>query len=229
MSSSPPSKKNLRGKFNEVYSYQQVADKFPEEIFVRMTLDVVNSSFGTGEKTNRATFLTFKKSTSASSPNALQKPPEEVKSDTQLEKKKAEEATVKKEIFIIKHRKSHEIERRFKDEERENSNGELVNSYGIMGAAQVRTSSCTKEELDAILIQCGRLSRSSSNGKAAVSGSGVSSENGASNLQKGRKYIGSKRSFDFDNENGREGRSTDEKNVFNVGDDGVDGRESEPP
>ncbi|KAL2531126.1 hypothetical protein Adt_04477 [Abeliophyllum distichum] len=162
-----------------------------------------------------------KKSTSASSPNALQKPSEEVKSDTQLEKKKAEEATVKKEIFIIKHRKSHEIERQPKDEERETNNGELVNSYGIMGAAQVRTSRCTKEELDAILIQCGRLSRSSSNEKAMVSGSGGPSENGASNLQKGRKYIGSKRSFDFDNENGREGRSSDEKNVFNVGDDGV--------
>ncbi|KAL2494231.1 FAD-binding Berberine family protein [Forsythia ovata] len=44
---------------NIVYSYQQVADKLPEEIFVRMTLDVVSSSVRTGEKTNRATFLTM--------------------------------------------------------------------------------------------------------------------------------------------------------------------------
>ncbi|CAI9780864.1 unnamed protein product [Fraxinus pennsylvanica] len=168
-----------------------------------------------------------KKSTSASSPNALLKPPEEVKSDTQVEKKKAEEETVKKEIFIIKHRKSHEIERRFEDEENKAKNGELVNSYGIMGAAPVRTSSCTKEELDAILIQCGRLSRSSSTGKAAISGSVGSSENGISNLQNGRKCIGSKRSFDFDNENGREGQSTDDKNVVNGDDSGMVGeRES---
>ncbi|KAF6153438.1 hypothetical protein GIB67_003628 [Kingdonia uniflora] len=51
--------------------------------------------------------------------------------------------------------------------------------------AIIRTSSCSKEEVDAILIQCGRLSRSSS-GKANTPGS--------------RKYSGSKRSFDFDKE-----------------------------
>ncbi|KAL2474857.1 FAD-binding Berberine family protein [Abeliophyllum distichum] len=44
---------------NIVYSYQQVADKLPEEIFIRMTLDVVNSGVRTGEKTNRATFWTL--------------------------------------------------------------------------------------------------------------------------------------------------------------------------
>ncbi|OIW16112.1 hypothetical protein TanjilG_18827 [Lupinus angustifolius] len=48
----------------------------------------------------------------------------------------------------------------------------------------VRTSSCTREEVDAILIRCGRLSRSSSDIVAASSGR--------------RKYSGSKRSFDFD-------------------------------
>lgn len=42
--------------------------------------------------------------------------------------------------------------------------------------SSVRTSSCTKEEVDAILIQCGKLSRSNST----------------------RRYSGSKRSFDFD-------------------------------
>ncbi|XP_008806680.2 eukaryotic translation initiation factor 4B3 [Phoenix dactylifera] len=52
----------------------------------------------------------------------------------------------------------------------------------------VRTSSCTKEEVDAILIQCGRLSRSSSGKASTESGGGH------------RKYSGSKRSYDFDNE-----------------------------
>uniref|UniRef100_A0ACD5V5S9 Uncharacterized protein n=1 Tax=Avena sativa TaxID=4498 RepID=A0ACD5V5S9_AVESA len=57
----------------------------------------------------------------------------------------------------------------------------------------VRTSSCTKEEVDAILIQCGRLSRSSSaSGKtAAASGEGGGHQ---------RRYSGSKRSYDFDRE-----------------------------
>ncbi|XLU97485.1 hypothetical protein S245_011825 [Arachis hypogaea] len=53
-----------------------------------------------------------------------------------------------------------------------------------IAASGVRTSSYTKEEVDAILIQCRRLSRSSSGRAASSSG--------------GRKYSGSKRSFDFD-------------------------------
>lgn len=140
-----------------------------------------------------------KKSACASSPVAVPKPPEKLKPEIQPEKKKAEEETVvKKEIFIIKHRRSHEVERQKSDEEAEfvekgkdasSSNGA---ESGGGGGAPVRTSSCTKEEVDAILIQCGRLSRSSSTGKAALS-----SENG------GRKYSGSKRSYDFDHENGK--------------------------
>jgi hypothetical protein len=55
----------------------------------------------------------------------------------------------------------------------------------------VRTSSCTKEEVDAILIQCGRLSRSSS-----ASGKAPSGEHGGGH----RRYAGSKRSYDFDYE-----------------------------
>ncbi|XP_024027256.1 uncharacterized protein At1g65710-like [Morus notabilis] len=55
-------------------------------------------------------------------------------------------------------------------------------------AAVVRTSSCTKEEVDAILVQCGKLSHSSS-GKAAS----------FSSASRSRKYSGSKRSYDFDN------------------------------
>ncbi|KAI3462236.1 hypothetical protein Pfo_031114 [Paulownia fortunei] len=159
--------------------------------------------------------LSKKNACASSSPVALPNPPEKLKSESQLEKKKTEEETVvKKEIFIIKHRKSHEVERQRSDEEKgevkkaeevvekgknvsatNGLDGGLGNGSGIMGVgggAPVRTSSCTKEEVDAILIQCGRLSRSSSTGKA-----GLSSENG------GRKYSGSKRSYDFDNENGK--------------------------
>ncbi|KAH9619698.1 hypothetical protein KSS87_015767 [Heliosperma pusillum] len=101
-----------------------------------------------------------------------------------------EKAKKKKEVFVIQHRKSND--------KRPDSDGsgsgsgsnvsdpESVGRNLIMAAANgqvVRTSSCTKEEVDAILIQCGRLSRSSS-GKGH-----------------GRKYSGSKRSFDFDREN----------------------------
>ncbi|CAD6262971.1 unnamed protein product [Miscanthus lutarioriparius] len=64
-----------------------------------------------------------------------------------------------------------------------------------VGRAPVRTSSCTKEEVDAILIQCGRLSRSSS-----ASGKAPSGEH--------RRYAGSKRSYDFDHE--RRGGDVDE-------------------
>ncbi|RCV34653.1 hypothetical protein SETIT_7G176200v2 [Setaria italica] len=66
--------------------------------------------------------------------------------------------------------------------------------------APVRTSSCTKEEVDAILIQCGRLSRSSS-----ASGKAPSGEHGGGH----RRYAGSKRSYDFDHER-RGGGGADE-------------------
>lgn len=107
----------------------------------------------------------------------------------------APEETVKKEVFLIKQRKSHER----RPEERPNfnlvvasplsssSSGDAPNNNK---ATPVRASSCTKEEVDAILIQCGRLSRSSS-GNTEAAGGGC------------RKYSGSKRSFDFDQENNR--------------------------
>ncbi|KAI4307742.1 hypothetical protein L6164_030896 [Bauhinia variegata] len=120
---------------------------------------------------------------------------------------------VKKEIFIIKHRKSHDGRDRNpksppvqQDVAQPASDGlvsattgssnevaELMGNKMTPGSAAmgvgVRTSSCTKEEVDAILIQCGRLSRSSS-GKAASSS--------AASGERGRKYSGSKRSYDFD-------------------------------
>ncbi|CAK9136419.1 unnamed protein product [Ilex paraguariensis] len=195
-----------------------------------------------------------KKSTS-SSPSALPKPPDQPESNTQVEKKKPEAETVKKEIFVIKHRKSHERNRRSEEENGEvekandladqgkigtskdmvncglsNSNGNgNGNGNGIIVAAQVRTSSCTKEEVESILIQCGRLSRSSSTGKAANSGSGGSSDN-TNIVQRGRKYSGSKRSYDFGNEvgdhekkngNTYKGNGDDDNNVGDGGDDGA--------
>ncbi|XP_027368472.1 uncharacterized protein At1g65710 [Abrus precatorius] len=109
---------------------------------------------------------------------------------------KVDESQGKTEIFIIKHRKSHDDRERASkispciapSAEQGDANEEAIMGNRIapstpnMGVG-VRTSSCTKEEVDAILIQCGRLSRSSS-GKAAT--------------PSGRKYSGSKRSFDFD-------------------------------
>ncbi|EHA8586198.1 serine/arginine repetitive matrix protein 2 [Cocos nucifera] len=73
-------------------------------------------------------------------------------------------------------------------EETSNGSGSDRSPLVVDVPPAVRTSSCTKEEVDAILIQCGRLSRSSSGN--------ASNENGGGH----RKYPGSKRSYDFDNE-----------------------------
>ncbi|KAL5574361.1 hypothetical protein UlMin_023958 [Ulmus minor] len=138
--------------------------------------------------------------------------PKAEKQEQEEEKPVEEEATqvVKKEIFVIKHRKSHDDrERNSKNslisQQKESSSSSLSSSSSAAietanaqivekasstpMAAGVRTSSCTKEEVDAILIQCGRLSRSSSGNAASSSAS----------CERGRKYSGSKRSFDFDN------------------------------
>ncbi|KAK7301994.1 hypothetical protein RJT34_12871 [Clitoria ternatea] len=112
------------------------------------------------------------------------------------------ETHVKKEIFIIKHRKSHDDRDRNSksplgiSQQNSPQPGETIESADSMSdktapttnmGVAVRTSSCTKEEVDAILIHCGRLSRSSSDNAAAAAG------------ERGRKrYSGSKRSYDFD-------------------------------
>uniref|UniRef100_A0ACD5Z546 Uncharacterized protein n=1 Tax=Avena sativa TaxID=4498 RepID=A0ACD5Z546_AVESA len=71
------------------------------------------------------------------------------------------------------------------------------------GPAPVRTSSCTKEEVDAILVQCGRLSRSSSG-----TGMAASSETGGGGH---RRHSGSKRSCDLDRERSAGGDGADEE------------------
>lgn len=153
-----------------------------------------------------------------------------------------DETQVKKEIFIIKHRKSH-------DDNRERSskippltaqlnvspqqtdgsasvssastneasesmgNNKIAPSTPNMSVVGLRTSSCTKEEVDAILIQCGRLSRSSS-GRAASS----------SAASGGRKYSGSKRSFDFDHcDNGTISADDDKKRANAIATDNKNG------
>ncbi|CAN1195017.1 Uncharacterized protein At1g65710 [Linum perenne] len=112
------------------------------------------------------------------------------------EKKEEDEREEKKEVFVIKHRDSHE-----RRSPSPSPSPEVVLESGKVSTTTsmaVRTSSCTKEEVEAILIQCGRLSRNNSfgtPGKAVVAGGG-----GGGSL--GRRYSGSKRSFDFDNEEG---------------------------
>ncbi|CAL0315683.1 unnamed protein product [Lupinus luteus] len=152
----------------------------------------------------------------------------EEKQQDQLAHEK-DEGQVKKEIFIIKHRKSHDDNNR----ERNSRVQALTSQYNVQpqqnngspsastsstneaseksmdgsnsnnnktspstpNISMVRTSSCTKEEIDAILIQCGRLSRSPSSRAASSSG--------------GSKYSGSKRSFDFDHCDSNETVSAD--------------------
>ncbi|XP_047314920.1 uncharacterized protein At1g65710-like isoform X2 [Impatiens glandulifera] len=125
-------------------------------------------------------------------------------------KKLEDQETVKKEIFVIRHRRSHDLDRFSEDDNKHislqtDNNSIKSDSTGnisaVSGSAVVRTSSCTKEEVDAILIQCGRLSRSSFNGKSSViSGSSENQTSGGGGGGHRRKYSGSKRSYDFDQE-----------------------------
>ncbi|KAI8536643.1 hypothetical protein RHMOL_Rhmol10G0273100 [Rhododendron molle] len=171
--------------------------------------------------------LSKKTPTHSNSTIALPDPPDQkpktTPHQTQIQtadKKKPEEEKPKpdpkKEIFLIKHRISHDQK---SDEERPKSAntqntpttsattpaaseaadaggvGNLMSGAG--GGVAVRTSSCSKEEIDAILIQCGRLSRSSS---------------------ACRKYSGSKRSYDFDQDKGN-GNDDDDDEIVKCGDD----------
>ncbi|KAJ6293553.1 hypothetical protein OIU76_021743 [Salix suchowensis] len=126
--------------------------------------------------------------------------------DKEVKKQVVEEGSfVKKEIFVIKHRKSQDKDKRtpppylnialLEDGPTPTATASaseilLGNSSTNVGAhnMDVRTSSCIKEEVDAILIQRGRPSRSNSSGSGKLPSSGI-------------KYSGSKRSYDFDNNN----------------------------
>ncbi|XP_047312353.1 uncharacterized protein At1g65710-like [Impatiens glandulifera] len=144
------------------------------------------------------------------SPSQTKPPQNELKTLVTEKKTRVEDQeTLKKEFLITKPSKSHDLDRFSEDDKGRTEQNPIALSSDnnptksdpidapgsniALGLGVLRTSSCTKEEIDAILIQCGRLSRSSSNGKAACSGS---SDNQASGHA--RKYSGSKRSFDFD-------------------------------
>ncbi|CAH8371857.1 unnamed protein product [Eruca vesicaria subsp. sativa] len=103
-----------------------------------------------------------------------------------------ENGNPRKEVFVIKHRRSHERSKTTTDPD--DSTASEEKSTG---------TNQTPADVDAILIQCGRLSRSNS---AAA---------------KTRRYSGSKRSFDFD-KNERSSRDGDADEA-----DAEDGEEEE--
>ncbi|KAL4585583.1 hypothetical protein LXL04_010206 [Taraxacum kok-saghyz] len=90
-------------------------------------------------------------------------------------------------IRTIKHRISHEIDRHEDEDDPTALNPSSIAGDGQSrnsGGSRTRTSSCTKEEVDAILIQCGRFSRSNSAG--------------SQNPNRRRRYLRSNTSYDFD-------------------------------
>ncbi|KAL4590132.1 hypothetical protein LXL04_003052 [Taraxacum kok-saghyz] len=100
---------------------------------------------------------------------------------------KNDQQVFKKEIFVIKHRISHEIDRHEDEDDPTALNPSSIAGDGQSrnsGGSRSRTSSCTKEEVDAILIQCGRFSRSNSAG--------------SQNPNRRRRYSRSNTSYDFD-------------------------------
>ncbi|XP_073001757.1 uncharacterized protein At1g65710-like [Typha latifolia] len=146
--------------------------------------------------------LSKKKTKDANSPPPPLPPP--VSNEEKVEKKKAIKTVVaskltagvavtsskKKPVFAIAQTTKTAV---LAPEEKEKKKAETPTNGNDGGVAMVeemlhapfRASSCTKEEVDAILIQCGRLSHSSS-GREGGGGH--------------RRRSSSKRSFDFDNE-----------------------------
>ncbi|TVU15114.1 hypothetical protein EJB05_38617, partial [Eragrostis curvula] len=132
-----------------------------------------------------------KASAPAPAKKAVAKPEEPAADKRTVFVVKAAAAAAAAEVAAAASGQAEEVKRAAQDEEAKPV---------AVGRAPVRTSSCTKEEVDAILIQCGRLSRSSS-----ASGKAPSGERGAGH----RRYAGSKRSYDFDHE--RRGGAADDE------------------
>ncbi|XP_010511119.1 PREDICTED: uncharacterized protein At1g65710-like [Camelina sativa] len=112
--------------------------------------------------------------------------PKSQKLNQEEEEEEEEEEVPKKEALVIKHRRSHEERSKKTDSDKDSQVSSPVAAEKQKPNSTtpvVRISSCTKEEVDAILIQCGKLSRSNSAAKT-------------------RRYSGSKRSFDFDQNGG---------------------------
>lgn len=121
-------------------------------------------------------------------PIPLSKSPDPVKPDVSKPTKPVIELPVKPVIDLQENPAVEEAKPTIPEKvEREEAEASSV----AVEKSSVRTSSCTKEEVDAILIECGKLSRSNSAAKT-------------------RRYSGSKRSFDFDqNERTRGGGEGD--------------------
>ncbi|CAN1351708.1 Uncharacterized protein At1g65710 [Linum perenne] len=138
----------------------------------------------------------FSKKTVCSSVTNAASPAGEVQ-----QKREEDEREEKKEVFVIKHRDSHESNGQRRSPSPAPSPEVVLESGKVSTTTSmaVRTSSCTKEEVEAILIQCGRLSRNNSFG---TPGKAASVGGGGGGGSVGRRYSGSKRSFDFDNEEG---------------------------
>ncbi|XP_054819663.1 uncharacterized protein At1g65710-like [Prosopis cineraria] len=96
-------------------------------------------------------------------------------------KQKDEQSQVKKEVFIIKHRKSNDGGASDREKISKHACSDGVSSIPMTNYV------AAEAKVDEILLECGRLSRNSS-GKVVSSG-----ERG-----RGRKHSGSKRSQDFD-------------------------------
>ncbi|XP_010470449.1 PREDICTED: uncharacterized protein At1g65710-like [Camelina sativa] len=125
-------------------------------------------------------------STIIRSPDPTIKPKIEPIEETKpkFQKLNQEEEVPKKEALVIKHRRSHEERSKKTDSDKDSPVSSPVAAEKPNSTTPVvRISSCTKEEVDAILIHCGKLSRSNSAAKT-------------------RRYSASKRSFDFDQNGG---------------------------
>ncbi|KAK1421468.1 hypothetical protein QVD17_23822 [Tagetes erecta] len=116
-----------------------------------------------------------------------------VASPTQQQQQQQQQS-LEKDVFVVKNWNNHETDTHPDQETRKSVERKknVIDSAGDdeSGKMVLRTSSCTEQEVDAILIQCGRLSRSNSGVKPA----------GGETPTRGRRYSGSKRSFDFDME-----------------------------
>ncbi|KAK4742232.1 hypothetical protein SAY87_000233 [Trapa incisa] len=168
------------------------------------------------------------KQTAAVAPRAADSPARKkgpAPQSKQAASEREEDGILKKEVFVIKHRKSHDRgisghvagspassgpkEKHGAEfdggcsrdaPEASDNNARADATAALSVGTGIRTSSCTKEEVESILIQCGRLSRNnSSSGKPAAASSCPSS------ASRSRRYSGSKRSYDFDHPNENDG------------------------
>ncbi|KAG9439842.1 hypothetical protein H6P81_020007 [Aristolochia fimbriata] len=127
------------------------------------------------------------------------------------EEQRREEIEVKKEVPVLETPSKKIEDDKVVEQSRGNRKGSSNLGYegfcsggggSGSGSAPVRTSSCTKEELDAILIQCGRLSRSSS---------GKGGSCGENQTIRSHRFSGSKRSYDFDDDSPQQYNKAEEE------------------